>query len=1308
MFGGEKKKLLVWFAEVGRNDIALVGGKGANLGEMTKASLPVPPGFIVTSLAYYEFLRVNKLDRIIKKELANIDPEASKKLNAIAETLQKAIKSHPLPAELAKQIEKAYDDMGKGAVAVRSSATAEDLPSIAEDESALVKINGQTCYLTMKELWWRYRHQDQQKIFVPALADNKINWYPVQELYRHLVKTKLAKITTATGRQITITPDHSLIVQDLNNIGIRAAGIGELTRETRIPVAKKIPLMPGRSKTLDFAELLGDEALVDENGLRLKSGRWQVQKPIKKSVELNAGFAYLLGVFAAEGSIYNHSTIDFSCESASIANLIKPVIEKLGLTCAPDPKNVRVHSRPLAAVLERLFGPPSTDIKGKGRYSRSKRVPDIIFNLDPSLIGAYLRGHFDGDGYVGCDTVSVTSVSTHLRSGTALLLSLLDIKCRLDDLDVTILLSDVPRFREMVGFTEQKKRERLETLLRRYGQRHHNDRLDTLEVTAGLSRAISKAARSTLPQQWYRVGYCRDCDGKMRKNGRSSSSKQRWMCSNCGGSVSEGIENFNIEFISESIMRDQFGRFCPTAAPWNRGNYSGGVYTRPSLAKIASRYNVSELRELIATDVIWDRIKKIEFVDYDGYVYDFVVPGPQNFLSGYGGIITHNTASFAGQQATFLNIEGHEKLIKAVRECWASLFEARAIYYRAVNKFDHLKVGIAVPIQTMVQSEVSGIMFTADPVSSDVDKIVIDAGMGLGEAIVSGSGTPDHYVVDKKTMIIVSKEVSQQAWQIVRNKSGQDVHLSSPKDRLEGQKLTDEQIVKLAQLGHKVETHYGAPQDMEWAFEGGSFYMVQSRPITTLKGKSQTPIRQLADKSQTDDPQESQEPEARSQKLEENEVLVSGAAASVGRASGPVKIIHKPSEIEKVLEGDVLVTEMTSPDYVPAMRRACAIVTDTGGRTSHAAIVSRELGIPCVVGTGTATHALKTGQVVTVDGASGKVYKGKLAISHQQSANSIQLKADSRQLLAGGVITTVPVTATKVYLNLAEPTKADEYAQLPVDGVGLLRAEFIIANIGEHPHAMMASGRSKEYVQKLSEGIGVIAQAFNPRPVVYRFTDFKTNEYKSLKGGEKYEEQESNPMIGYRGASRYILDPEEFALEIEAIKSVRDGMDLKNLHVMIPFVRRVDEFTRVRELMHKNGLKQGADFKLWIMVEVPSNIFEIEKYIDEGIDGISIGSNDLTQLILGIDRDSTKLAEEFDERYPAVMGAMIHVIKQCRRHGVTSSICGQAPSVYPEVTEALVKAGTTSVSVAPDVAVSTRKLIASVEKKLLLSQVIDG
>jgi len=659
-------------------------------------------------------------------------------------------------------------------------------------------------------------------------------------------------------------------------------------------------------------------------------------------------------------------------------------------------------------------------------------------------------------------------------------------------------------------------------------------------------------------------------------------------------------------------------------------------------------------------------------------------------------------ASFAGQQATFLNIEGKDKLVKAVRECWASLFEARAIYYRTVNNFDHLKVGIAVPVQRMVQATAAGIMFTVDPVANDEAKLVIDAGLGLGEAVVSGSITPDHYVVGKEKMEILSKEIGEQEWKIVRNSEGENEHISLKDEEKKAQKLTDEQIVALAKIGVEVENHYGKPQDTEWALEGGSFYMVQARPVTTLKKNQESRIMSHESenaKAETENAESTTDSDTK-----DLEVIVSGAAASVGVAFGPVKVIHNPKEIDKVEKGDVLVTEMTSPDFVPAMRRAAAIVTDTGGRTSHAAIVSRELGIPCVVGTGTATHELKSGQMVSVDGAAGKVYKGKVSVPTHHDAPGHPMKSVTTQ----GVVTTVPITATKVYLNLAEPEKAEEYAQLPVDGVGLLRAEFIVAGIGEHPRAMIAAGKEKEYVQKLSDGIATIVQAFHPRPVVYRFTDFKTNEYKSLKGGEKYEEQENNPMIGYRGASRYIAEPDEFALEIEAIKKIRDGMDLKNLHVMIPFVRTVDEFTKVRELMHQNNLRQGPDFKLWIMVEVPSTVLELEKYIEAGIDGVSIGSNDLTQLTLGIDRDSAKLASSFDERYPAVLNSILHVVRTCRKHHITCSICGQAPSVYPEITEAMVKAGTTSVSVAPDVAISTRKLIASVEKKLIISHVIES
>jgi len=652
-------------------------------------------------------------------------------------------------------------------------------------------------------------------------------------------------------------------------------------------------------------------------------------------------------------------------------------------------------------------------------------------------------------------------------------------------------------------------------------------------------------------------------------------------------------------------------------------------------------------------------------------------------------------ASFAGQQATFLNTEGEEQVIKAVRECWASLFEARAIYYRAINKFGQMKVGIAVPVQRMVQSEASGIMFTVDPVSGDDKKLVIDAGLGLGEAIVSGSVTPDHYVIDKEKSAILSREIGAQAWQIIRGENGRDVHRALTKKQQDEQKITDEQIIALAKLGEKIEQHYQAPQDTEWAIEGKNVYLVQSRPITTLDER--TPSSALVAT-----PTDSAEPsDVLSGDAKE---LVSGAPASLGRASGPVRVIHKPTEIDKVLQGDVLVTEMTSPDYVPAMRRAVAIVTDTGGRTSHAAIISRELGIPCIVGTGKATAVLKNGQMVTVDGTTGQVWAGK--ISGGQNKTAVTTTA-SAQLIAP-VQQMVPVTATKIYLNIAEPAKAAEYAQLPVDGVGLMRAEFIISNIGEHPKAMVKAGRSKEYVDKLATGIATICQAFHPRPVVYRATDFKTNEYRALKGGAKLEPEENNPMIGYRGASRYIAEPELFALEMQALRSVREGHEMTNLHLMIPFVRTVEEYRKVCDLVHQAGLRQDADFKLWIMVEVPATVWEIDKYFAEGIDGVSIGSNDLTQLMLGVDRDSATLAYEFDERYPAVMESMLQVIRACRKNHVTVSICGQAPSVYPEITEALVKAGITSVSVAPDVAVSTRKLVASVEKKLLLNHILDS
>ena len=616
-------------------------------------------------------------------------------------------------------------------------------------------------------------------------------------------------------------------------------------------------------------------------------------------------------------------------------------------------------------------------------------------------------------------------------------------------------------------------------------------------------------------------------------------------------------------------------------------------------------------------------------------------------------------ASFAGQQATFLNVEGENEVVTAVQKCWASLFEARAIFYRIENKFEHFKVGIAVPVQRMVQSETSGVMFTIDPTTSDASKIVIEAVLGLGEMIVSGDVTPDHYEVNKKNLKIIDKEVKKQEWQLVKNKTGENVKVNLTKKEQAKQKITDDDILFIAKIGNQLEKHYGHPQDVEWAKENKSIYIVQTRPVTTV-GKMAA---------------------ATTHEFKETPILV-GSAASPGIASGPVKIVPHPSQIDKVLNGDILVADMTTPDFVPAMKRAAAIVTDRGGRTAHAAIVSRELGIPCVVGAEKAMKTLKDGQVITVDGSGGKVYDGKIEFEVEKKAKR------TRKI----------VTKTKLLVNLAQPELVDRVAALDVDGIGLLRAEFMAAQIGEHPSYMLSQNRGKEYTDKLAEGLMNFAKAFYPRQVVYRTNDFKTNEYRALKGGEKYESNEENPMIGYRGASRYITDIETFELELDAIKKVRRKYD--NLWVMIPFVRTVNELQKTIEIMKANGLVRSPKFKIWMMAEVPSNVILLEKFLAVGIDGVSIGSNDLTQLTLGVDRDNEKLAALFDERDEAVMLSLERLIKGCAKAGVTCSICGQAPSVYPELTKKLVEWGITSVSVSPDMIDQTREIIADVEARL--------
>jgi len=625
-------------------------------------------------------------------------------------------------------------------------------------------------------------------------------------------------------------------------------------------------------------------------------------------------------------------------------------------------------------------------------------------------------------------------------------------------------------------------------------------------------------------------------------------------------------------------------------------------------------------------------------------------------------------ASFAGQQETYLNVKGDTYLLKKVRECWASLFTARAIYYRQNKGFDHFKVGLAAVVQRMVQSDKSGIAFSIDPVTNDKNKIVIEAVYGLGEYIVQGKVTPDHYEVDKSSIVILKKQTAYQDVKFVRSGLGnKEVKLNKKEGSV--QKLTENQIREVALLVKDIENHYYFPQDIEWAIEKGRLFVVQSRPITTVD----TVINQddrMAGKG--------------------HDVIVTGAPASPGIGVGRATIITSPKEISKIKHGDVLIAPQTNPDYVPAMKKASAIVTEKGGRTSHAAIVSRELGIPAVVGAEDATKKIKEGMVVSVNGTTGDVFQGSIISKSQISDIESEKAKEDKQKIS---------TITKIYANLAEPEIADQTAKLDVDGIGLLRAEFMIAEIGTHPREFIKQKQEKLFVNKLSRDIEKFVKSFSPRPVVYRATDFKTNEYRNLKGGKLYEPEEENPMIGFRGASRYIADPQVFSMELDAIQNIWDK-GYTNLHLMIPFVRVPWEMVRIRDIVRDHGLLNNKGFKLWMMVEVPAAAIMLEEFIDLGIDGVSIGTNDLTMMLLGVDRDSSEVANIYDERHPAVISVLEHIVETCTRRGITCSICGQAASDYPEIVETLVRKGITSVSVNPDAIHRTRVLIHDIEKKI--------
>ena len=660
------------------------------------------------------------------------------------------------------------------------------------------------------------------------------------------------------------------------------------------------------------------------------------------------------------------------------------------------------------------------------------------------------------------------------------------------------------------------------------------------------------------------------------------------------------------------------------------------------------------------------------------------------------------TASFAGQQDTYLNIRGGEGLIEAVQRCFASLFTDRAIHYRIDQGFDHFKVALSVGVQKMVRSDLaaSGVMFSIDTETGFREAVFITAAYGLGETVVQGAVDPDEFYVFKPTFrqgfrAVLRRRMGAKKIRMVYAMGGdRQTTRIVPTPKAEQQRfcIDDDDVLTLADYATKVEDHYGRPMDMEWAKDGldGQLYLVQARPETVTSQKNSNILEEY-------------------RLTGTGKVRLQGRAVGARIAVGQVHIIHHPEQLSQFRPGEVLVADMTTPDWEPVMKTAAAIVTNRGGRTCHAAIVARELGIPAVVGTGEATEVLADGRVVTVscaEGDVGRVYEGEIPFEVEQ----VDLSSLGRP-------------ATRIMLNLGNPEIAFQTSFLPNDGVGLARMEFIINQyIKVHPMALVHPEKVEDpeerkaiekltqgydeprqfFIRTLAEGVGTIAAAFYPKPVVVRMSDFKSNEYASLLGGRWFEPVEANPMLGFRGAARYAHPAyaEGFALECEAVKRVRELLGLSNVILMLPFVRRLDEAARVIARMAELGLERGEnDLQIYCMCEIPSNVVLIDRFASY-FDGFSIGSNDLTQLTLGVDRDSELVAFDYDERDEGVRQMIRLAIDGCRRNGVHSGLCGQAPSDYPEMADFLVKCGIDSMSLNPDAVLKTTRLVLEAEKQL--------
>jgi pyruvate,water dikinase len=640
-------------------------------------------------------------------------------------------------------------------------------------------------------------------------------------------------------------------------------------------------------------------------------------------------------------------------------------------------------------------------------------------------------------------------------------------------------------------------------------------------------------------------------------------------------------------------------------------------------------------------------------------------------------------ASFAGQQETFLNVT-RESVVDRVRECWASLFTHRALYYRQEQGFGHDKVDIAVVVQEMVDADKSGVMFTSNP-STGAPEITIEAAWGLGEAVVSGAVTPDNYVIERTSGDLKTKTVAEKKVMHVRDEeTGETVERAVPKDRQGKRVLSDAELEELRETGEMIEEYYGQPQDVEWAIYDGDVYLLQSRPITTIDESEAA-----AQGSVSDGGTETVTGGDR----DESGVILKGLGATPGQASGNVRLVTKLDQLDKVEEGDIIVTEMTTPDMVPAMKRAAGIVTDEGGTTSHAAIVSRELGVPAVVGTETATEQLADGQLVTIDGDKGTIAAGGDAQATQEEDDAVEKVRPDTPVK--------PMTATEVKVNVSISSAAERAAATGADGVGLLRVEHMILSLGKTPEKFIEDNSTGEYIEALVEGIRTVADEFYPRPVRVRTLDAPTDEFRQLEGGEN-EPAEHNPMLGYRGIRRSLDKPEAFRHELDAFRKLYElGYD--NVEIMLPLVNDAEDVLQAKRLMEDVGIDTTK--RTWgAMIETPAAALSVEGIAESGVDFISFGTNDLVQYTLAIDRNNERVADRYDAMHPAVLDLISHTIEVCREHDVNTSICGQAGS-DPEMVRYLVEEGITSISANIDAVRDVQHEVKRVEQRLLLESV---